>query len=623
MGWKSSSRIEDSSSLNNLIKPTQDAIVNSKSNMLKELLLNLEKKINKSMTNIDDKINTPVKALMDNASNAENLYSDKSNRSRTTNRDYIRTNIGNNCNNRNQSGVAIDLVGLDKLSQNLESKNSNENLKLLEISMNTDTQRLVSSPTQLPVSENNFSKERKEHKLLKNYQKQTRFILAEKKTINYSNVEPFSPIKYSPKNNPDSDFDNSYCSDKKFNNNSSFTQEFNLNNSQQLIPENQKENINKVINMAAKSENKLNIAPKIDFSKMNSIKGEVKPITPINMPNRNASFQDIFTSNQNSLQSAPTRTSQINSRIVALESFQSKVKDQILLVKTAIPKPLRRPSTSYVDKQTEKQIESRNECKPKFIKRDRSINQSIGNNSMTPNIQTQKNINFVNVNGVNLVETVNPEGMADRKIYEIRSLDAERENLKVFRRKLNALASLNLNEKKLTSNITQEIKNIVEEFKIRKYVISIKDQETLQTLNDFVLKGFNLDIIQNDKEPKIRCSSVNPKKQKQIAEQVKKIPATPSRGNENYNPAIIKKSLATNLMTKGGFSTLSTNYMQAQKNAKLTSNHPLKSNINILNNKIIDVNLFEITKAQPLPFSLYENSDFLAGNHANSAQGFM
>ena len=599
--------------------------------MLKELLLNLEQKLNKSIINIDDKINTPVKILMSNISNAEGLHSEKSNRYRPINKDYSINNLRNNSNiiNHSLSGSIIEPL-VNKISQNLENKNSNDKLKLLEISMTTDSQRLICSPTHQPVPENNFSKERNNHKLLQNYQKQTSFPLAEKKiSINYSNVGPFSPTKWCSKNNPDIDSDNSYCSDKKFYDKTSFPPEFKVNNIQQLISENQKENINTASNMAAKSENKLNLASKNDFRQINYIKGPVKSVTPINLPSRNASFQDIFSSNQNSLQNISTRGSQINSKIVALESFQSKVKEQILLVKTAIPKPQRRPSTSYLDKQSEKQIESinqmdksRNESKPKFIKRDRSVNQATGYNSMTPNIQ--KNMNLMN--GVNLIETINFEGTAGKKCYEIRSLDAERENLKVFRSKLNALSSLNLNEKNLTSNITSEIKNLAEEFKIKNYSISIKDQETLQTLNNLVLKGFNIPIIQKDKESKTRSSSVNPIKQKQMAEQVKKITATPSRGNENYNP---KKNMVINLMSKGGFSTLNTSYIQAlngvnsQKNIKLTSNQPLKPNINVLNNKKIDVSLFEITKRQPLPFGLQENFDFLSGNHVNSAQGFM
>ena len=618
-----------------MIKPTQDTIIDSKSNILKELLFNLEKKISKSLIDMDDKINTPVKTFISNNNNPENLHSNKSNRSRHTHGNSHINNFVYNSNNINENvnGSAICFTPIaDKFAKNLENNNSIEKLKLLEVSMSIDTQRFICSPTQLPTPESDFSKERVDFQPLQHYQKFTFLHAAEEKRtpVNYSNMGPFSPINKHFNNNLGDNLGNS--NKKYYESINHFHPEFDLGSNQQLISNNLKENNNKSSNELLKFDYKLNIPQKIDFSKRTSIRDQVKVVTPVNMPRRNSSFHDLISSNQNNSNNLSTRPTQ-NNRMSAIESFQMKVKDQIPLLKTKIPKPKGRPSTSYFEKHVEKQAKHINqwdktskEYKPKCIKRDKSVNPSIRYGSITPNIQSQKNRN--SINGGNFIESVNFEGTFDKKIYEIKSLDAERDNLKLFRNKLYALAILNLNEKNLTTNISQEIKNLMEEFRMKKYIIPMKDQETLKTLNDFILQAHNIPTIQKkDKEPKPRCSSVNQGRQKMVADpkhSAKKISTTPSKklDNNNNNIAVKKKTVVkNNLVSKGGFSTINTNYVNIfnlPKNTKQTPNYQFKSNINLLNNQKNDVGLFEINNKQTLPLNSY---DHLPIHHANSAQG--
>ena len=74
----------------------------------------------------------------------------------------------------------------------------------------------------------------------------------------------------------------------------------------------------------------------------------------------------------------------------------------------------------------------------------------------------------------------------EKRGIEIRSLGQERENLKIFRSKLNTLVSFEFT--KLNQDILSQMKELIEEFKVRKYILPIKDQEALKTLGETIMK---------------------------------------------------------------------------------------------------------------------------------------
>jgi len=76
----------------------------------------------------------------------------------------------------------------------------------------------------------------------------------------------------------------------------------------------------------------------------------------------------------------------------------------------------------------------------------------------------------------------------ERRGMELKSLGQERENLKVFRSKLHKLIETGV--QKLTPDLLEQIKELVEEHALKNYILSAKDQDSLKMLKDAVTQSF-------------------------------------------------------------------------------------------------------------------------------------
>ena len=74
-----------------------------------------------------------------------------------------------------------------------------------------------------------------------------------------------------------------------------------------------------------------------------------------------------------------------------------------------------------------------------------------------------------------------------RPVMELRGLDEAREALRVFKIRLNALSSIDFSTEKITQNHIEQIRLLVEEQNTRKHVISAKDQDNLARLEIMLL----------------------------------------------------------------------------------------------------------------------------------------
>ena len=74
----------------------------------------------------------------------------------------------------------------------------------------------------------------------------------------------------------------------------------------------------------------------------------------------------------------------------------------------------------------------------------------------------------------------------DRRALEIKSLGQEREHLKVFRNKLNILSGVNVT--KLNKETADQIRELIDEFKVKKYILAVKDQDCLRMLGEALAK---------------------------------------------------------------------------------------------------------------------------------------
>jgi kinesin family protein 18/19 len=604
-----------------------------KTTILKELLMNLEKKINKSLVEIDEKVSTPVKSffLKLNDSDATNKESNNISNFSNANTSQSKLNI-------TQTACDMSSLALTPLIEKLTKMNHNNDTSIGSIvdklkaaeqpaaaanrSNEAKTISQFTSPSQVPTEPEPHVKERKEMKVnLAHYRRQLSrnqnelpqqsFERPVASSSSYTNIGPFSPVNHTSSSSQSTSQLPSAKDRQMLNNNASYNVLSSLQNIDMgRIPTDSNEGDSARMGnypQFSQSESVQEAVKPYHKAQPKHVKRDssCKPTTPLG-------YQTKATPNYTPqmLGKQPQQSHTTDNKLT-FEQF-SKAKEQVPVVRGLAPKPARRPSTSagIVNENSVSIEERKGEYKPKFIKRDRTNNQSFAPGSLTPNTLHEKSIgNISNLMPANAdqCQSVNVDTQG-KGFCDLRSLDSLRESLKMFRAKLNALSGMNLNERNITSGVATEIRGLVDEFRIKRYVISTKDQESLKSLGDLLAYvSSNPAAVQREayhqqsqqQQTRGRCASVNTGKKQQVLNNekkqsvAKKPSATPLKVSENNNPISVKKTVAKNLMAKGSFSNLNTNYAQTLNKVfpstsmlnKLNMNPlPFKNNINILNN---------------------------------------
>lgn len=192
---------------------------------------------------------------------------------------------------------------------------------------------------------------------------------------------------------------------------------------------------------------------------------------------------------------------------------------------------------------------------------------------------------------------------------ELRALDEARETLKIFRNRLNILANIDFRLEGLTEEYQAQISNLLEEYRVKKYIISIKDSENLAKLREIITNPApyikhlpdrpqsrgkasgvpakkpnpsNRDVHNSSRNistshgdaRSLSVSNVNKQyagaEKRGVTPTSKQTAATPHRGMEMLKAAVNAKAIQQKpgtVMAKGGFSAINTNYAKALNKA--------------------------------------------------------